>query len=393
VLGVQQPVLDFFPQRTVANLDANKNAITIKDLLTMRAGFECTLEATEATLIEMMASPDWVQFALDLPMADAPGTRWVYCSPATHLLTAVIQRATGMSALDFAREQLFDPLGISDVIWSADPQGIIRGYGDMRLTPHDTAKLGYLYLNQGQWDGRQLLPASWVAAATRPLQENGYGYLWWLSPDFYSARGRGGQWIIVAPDKNMVLVLTNAGAVEEFLASFVFPAARSTAPLPPNPDGVALLESRIQQAAKSPRVAPWPPPSLPTMAQEVSGKTYTLDANPIGFLTCSLTFKKQAEAVVRITAAAGSAPGDEAFEWLVGLDNVERVAPGRFGIPAAAKGSWESEDVFVARVNEIGNNFVWRLSLTFKDDQMTLAMEDLTGFFPHPLEFDGKLQE
>ena len=129
------------------------------------------------------------------------------------------------------------------------------------------------------------------------------------------------------------------------------------------------------------------------MAQEVSGKTYALDANPIGLLTCSLTFQKQAEAVVKITAAAGSASGDEAFEWLVGLDNVERVAPGRFGIPAAAKGSWEREDTFVAHVNEIGNNFVWRLSLPFKGDKVTLTMEDLTGFFPHVLSFHGKLQE
>jgi CubicO group peptidase (beta-lactamase class C family) len=187
IKSVAQPVLDFFPDRTVANLDASKEAMTLEDLLTMRSGFKCTPQQMELTLQEMMASPDWVQFTLDLPMAAEPGTSYVYCSPNVHLLSAIIQETTGMSAEDFAREYLFGPLGFSDVIWKTDPQGINRGWGDLMLDPHDMAKLGYLFLNEGQWDGQQVLSSAWVEKATSPLTRHNlaisdYGYLWWVDP-------------------------------------------------------------------------------------------------------------------------------------------------------------------------------------------------------------------
>jgi hypothetical protein len=191
----------------------------------------------------------------------------------------------------------------------------------------------------------------------------------------------------------LIVVLTNGRAVQEILSSYIFPAAKSTSPLTPNPDGVALLASKIQQAAESPQVAPQSVPPLPATAQEVSGQTYTLDANPFGLSTLSLTFQGQTEALVRITSGPGGAPGDETFGWLVGLDNVERTVPGRFGVPAAAKGFWESDNVFVVQVNEVGNNFNWRLSLAFEDNQVTLTMQDMTGFFPDAISIGGKRQQ
>ncbi len=185
--SVEQPVLDFFPESSVANLDANKSAMTLEDLLTMRSGFQCS---GEASVREMMASPDWSQFTLDLPMAAEPGTRYVYCSPNSHLLSAIIQETTGMSALAFAQEHLFRPLGVSDVIWPTDPQGNNWGWGDLKLAPHDMAKLGYLFLNEGRWDGQQVVSAAWAKAAT---SGGSYGYQWWLKPSgAYFATGGGG---------------------------------------------------------------------------------------------------------------------------------------------------------------------------------------------------------
>jgi len=107
----------------------------------------------------MWTAADWVQFVLDRPVRWVPGTRFVYCSPGTHLLSAILQQATGMTALQFAREYLFTPLGIRDVIWPADPQGVTRGWGDIRLHPHDMAKIGFLWRNRGVWDGRQVVSA------------------------------------------------------------------------------------------------------------------------------------------------------------------------------------------------------------------------------------------
>jgi CubicO group peptidase (beta-lactamase class C family) len=145
IASVRQPVLSFFPGRQIANVDADKNAMTLEDLLTMRAGLECVNTPTELSLIQMMQSQNWVQYALDLPMVDAPGERFVYCSPAPHLLQAVIQAATGQQTLGFATKSLFTPLGITDFIWPLDPQGVVHGWGDMRMTPYDMAKIGLLY--------------------------------------------------------------------------------------------------------------------------------------------------------------------------------------------------------------------------------------------------------
>lgn len=127
ITGVETPVLDYFPDLTIANLSPRKERMTLEHLLTMRSGFECDPTNSEATLTEMTNSPDWVQFALDLPMAEEPGQRRVYCSPNVHLLSAIIERATGMSTLDFAQEHLFEPLGIIDVEWLTDPQNRSAG--------------------------------------------------------------------------------------------------------------------------------------------------------------------------------------------------------------------------------------------------------------------------
>jgi len=161
-LELDQPLVSFFPGRTIANRDAGKEHITVRHLASMSSGLDCTADYDEATLREMQASSDWVQFTLDRPMIDEPGSRFVYCSPGMHLLSAILQQATGMTALDFARQNLFEPLGIHDVIWPADPQGVTHGWGDLYMHPHDMAKLGYLWLNHGQWGGRQIVSRAWV---------------------------------------------------------------------------------------------------------------------------------------------------------------------------------------------------------------------------------------
>jgi CubicO group peptidase (beta-lactamase class C family) len=254
--SVDQPLLDFFPGRTIANLDANKEAMTLEHVLTMATGWECrdSYLYRWRGLVEMERSQDWVQFMLDLPMAEEPGTRFEYCNGASFVLSAIIQETTGMSALEFAEMHLFGPLGISDVVWPSNPQGISIGWGEMRMRPHDMAKIGYLYLNEGRWDGEQIVPADWVAASTRKhisgTLQDGYGYQWWVRDDgIYMALGYAGQFIVVVPEKNLVVVFTSELEEEDFytpqtlLDDFIIPAAQSSAPLPANPDGVARLEA------------------------------------------------------------------------------------------------------------------------------------------------------
>ena len=260
--GVDQPLLSFFPDRTAANLDPDKEAMTLEHVLTMATGLECrdSYLYRWRGLRQMEESEDWVQFMLDLPMAEPPGTRFEYCNGASFLLSAIVQQTTGMSALAFAEAHLFGPLGISDVEWPSNPQGISMGWSELRMTPHDMAKIGYLYLNHGRWDGQQIVPAGWVADSTRQQMpatlEDGYGYQWWVTDDgMYMALGYAGQFIFVVPDKEMVVVFVSHLAEQDFYApqrlleDMIVPAAKSSSPLPENPGGVARLKASIEALA------------------------------------------------------------------------------------------------------------------------------------------------
>jgi len=129
--SVKQPVLNFFPERTAANLDANKEAMTLEHILMMASGLGCrdSYLYRWRGLNQMRQTDDWVQFMLDLPMTEPPGTRFEYCNGASFLLSAIIQETTGMSASAFAEAHLFGPLGISDVEWPSNSQGITIGWG------------------------------------------------------------------------------------------------------------------------------------------------------------------------------------------------------------------------------------------------------------------------
>ena len=399
--SIEQPVLGFFPEMTAANLDANKQAMTLEDLLTMQTGFDF-ISQPEDTLWEMMlTTDDWVQFTLNLPMLEAPGTSFAYCSPGSHLLSAIIQQTTGMSALDFANEYLFSPLGISDVAWPSDPQGITHGWSDLHMSPHDMAKIGYLYLNNGSWDGQQIVPVEWVTTATEVHAEcgnnSGYGYQWWILPEHYSAIGHGGQYIKVSPDSNLVVVLTGGGGitsiVDEVLFSYVFPAVRSDKPLPANPDSVASLEHLIQSLSTAPPAQPKDVPPLPEIAQIISGKTYQLDANPFGLQSITLTFNEQDEALLRLTSSGVLTMGDTEYEWLIGMDDVERFSPGTFDIPVAGKGSWETDCYFSAQIDETGSYHTWQVGLHFEGDEVICRLQDLGESVRDYPKFVGQLVE
>ncbi len=164
-------VLDFLDHRNIANVDQRKEAITVQNLLDMTSGIEWTEQVgsiipATATDVQMGKSLDWVKFVLDRPMSSPPGDIFNYNSGNPHLLSAILTKLTGMSALEYAKAKLFGPLGISDVFWSFDPQGISIGGWGLYLKPRDMAKIGYLYLHNGVWEGKQLLPPEWVNKPT-----------------------------------------------------------------------------------------------------------------------------------------------------------------------------------------------------------------------------------
>lgn len=265
IKDVNQPVLTIFPDLTPDESNAHKQAMTIEHLLMMATGLKCQDSYLYGWrgLWEMHQSADWVQYMLDLPMMEVPGTRFEYCNGATFLLSAIIQKTTGMKTLDFAKKHLFGPLGIKDVKWRSNPQGIDFGYGDMWLNPHDMAKIGWLFLKKGRWADRQIISEKWVKVATKKHISStifeGYGYQWWVDPfGFYVAVGFRGQFIFVLPAHNLVVVFTSDLEGENFylprtlLTQYIVPAIASSGALKPAPSQTARLNSIIDSCATGP---------------------------------------------------------------------------------------------------------------------------------------------
>jgi CubicO group peptidase (beta-lactamase class C family) len=219
IKDVDQRVMDFFPDRTIAKLDSRKQNLTIKHLLTMSDGMdwhEVDLPYThpDNSLGQMWQRDDVIQHVLDQPMTREPGEAWSYNSGTSILLGNIIEQASGQSVLSFARQHLFDPLGIGNLYWSKADRSHYHTDGGLYMVPRDMARLGYLMLNDGRWDETQILPRDWVDEASRAHYQTdgsyGYGYQWWTLPQdgIYAATGHYDQAIYVIPEADMVVVFT-----------------------------------------------------------------------------------------------------------------------------------------------------------------------------------------
>jgi CubicO group peptidase (beta-lactamase class C family) len=215
--GLDQPISDYYGEILQDEGDAAKQSITIGNLLSMQAGLETTSFYNYGAWV---LSDDWVRFALQQPMLAEPGTRLLYSTGNTHLLSTILTRATGKSTLQFARDELGDPLGLHIEAWPTDPNGIYFGGNNMEITPRQMLAFGELYLNNGRANGRQIIPESWVDLSLRPRVESSrqrgryYGYGWWVRdmagvPIAY-AWGYGGQFILVAKNLDLVAVTTSS---------------------------------------------------------------------------------------------------------------------------------------------------------------------------------------
>jgi CubicO group peptidase (beta-lactamase class C family) len=232
--GVKNPVLDFFPHRTFMNLDELKQSMTLEDLLTMRSGLDWEEGMPEYQA--MQATRDWVGFVLNKTMAVEPGSQFNYCSGCSHVMSAIIQETTGVSTLEFAQRRLFEPLNISNFHWGLDGSGIPNGGWGLEMTPRDMAKFGYLFLNEGTWDGQQIVPSNWVRLSTQTGLPTGevvdYAYQWWVdsASGLYAAQGLNGQKIYVIPGLELVVVFTanmdDTTPIFELVEDWVIPAAR-----------------------------------------------------------------------------------------------------------------------------------------------------------------------
>jgi CubicO group peptidase (beta-lactamase class C family) len=219
-LGVDSPIGPFLDS-IAPSLPADKRAITVRNLLTMTSGFDW-FESGAIGYNDWVLSGDPIHFLLDKPLVSTPGQSFNYNSAAVHLLSVVVQQATGVAIPDFAQENLFTPLGITRVRWEAFPDGRVNGGAGIDLRPRDLAKLGQLWLQTGRTGSRQVVDSRWIDAATQPtfpfvpttdpVRQLSYGWLWWLAPPgaptAFFAWGHGGQFIWVVPGLDAVIVVT-----------------------------------------------------------------------------------------------------------------------------------------------------------------------------------------
>jgi CubicO group peptidase (beta-lactamase class C family) len=230
----------------VANLDDRKNAMTVRDLLTMRSGFDWNEDVYAGSPLQRLndCGCDWLRFVLDWPMREAPGTRWEYVSGGVILLGGVITEAVGQPLDRFAAQYLFTPMDVQGAYWiSGRPDGLPHTGGGLYLRPRDMAKIGQLVLDDGRWRGRQIVSSAWMrestaahVAAVRTFGSHpvDYGFLWWtMSPsEIVTASGARGQWIFVSRRDRLVVTATGANdnglwvGPADFLYSDILPAIR-----------------------------------------------------------------------------------------------------------------------------------------------------------------------
>ncbi|MEO0558564.1 MAG: serine hydrolase [Bacteroidota bacterium] len=220
---VHVPAMSFFEAYRPFETDARKEAMTLEDLLTMRSGllWQDTggYDSDEHDTIKLEASDAWIQFVLDKPSDSQPGTRWQYNDGASVLIGKILREATGQRADDWARDRLFQPLGIDAIYWKITPDGEADTEGGLYLRTEDLARIGYLFLRGGEWNGTQVISREWVEASTAPVvphirgpQSIGYGYQWWVPRHengharIFAANGYGGQFLLVSPEHDIVAV-------------------------------------------------------------------------------------------------------------------------------------------------------------------------------------------
>lgn len=376
---IRQPLLSFFPERTIANRDSNKEAITIEDLLTMQPGLDCADEKI-GSVPQPGEGKEWVQYFLDLPMDSSPGQKLVYCTGGVHLLSSILTRATMTSTAAYAQSRLFTPLGISQdsILWPSDPEGITLGGYGIEMRPSDMAKLGLLYLYGGKWQDKQIVPEEWVAASTRVHSigdnDKNYGYLFWVYPDHFAAEGLGEQKIQVVKDRNLVAVMTAAidwqkGApLEKLLQDYIVPAAQSDGPLPANPTALAKLQNKVKFLAEPLQ----PVPALPEIARQISGKSYVFETNSVGWKALTPIFEEgAAEARVILQTETGDST------VAIGLDNVYRQTQTE-GNSQWLRGRWEGNSTFVARQLQLSPALEeMEFRLEFTGDQLNVHAQEM----------------
>ncbi|HNY78972.1 MAG: serine hydrolase [Sedimentisphaerales bacterium] len=376
-LSLDDEVLEFFPDAAPAEPGHNLKEMRVHDLLRMSTGHQ-----TEPP------RPDdqpWTRAFLAHPVPFKPGTHFLYNTSGTYMLSAIVQKATGQTVLDYLQPRLFGPLGIENPTWEVSPEGVSTGGYGLSVRTEDIARFGQLYLQKGRWQGQQLVPAAWIEAATRLQTSNGsnpnsdwdqgYGYQFWRCRHrLYRGDGAFGQYCIVMPEQDAVIAITSGirdmQAVMNLIWDRLLPAMKDTA-LPADDASARKLAQRLKSLALR-------TPEGNGRAASVSGRKYVFAAND--------------QKVEAITLEGDGSNGDVTVtirvdgadrrivcgrkEWREG-----RIAWSQFPAqPIAAAGAWTENDIFNAKVCLYETPYIYTIRLKFAGQQLQYDCEANVSF-------------
>lgn len=380
--SIDDPVLPFFQDEGFAETDSFLASMCVRHLLTMSTGHAIDTWA----YMNERSDGDWIKGFFEVPVLYAPGTHFVYNTGATYMLSAIVQKTTGMKLVDYLQPRLFEPLGIQDISWQESPQGITAGGIGLSAKTEDIARFGQLYLQKGMWQGVQLLPEAWVMEATAYQISNGeagpsdwtqgYGYQFWrCRHGAYRGDGVFGQYCVVMPEQEAVLAITGGMDVFDMqrpldlLWEILLPAMghesldEDTVSYHRLIEKLSSLSLPLMQGQISSPVAAW-----------VSYQTYEFDANELGIATMILNFDRSG-CVVRVKTVRGEEtfscgyetwhPGQTALfndPWLSGLT------------PVVASGVWTAKDSFTMVVRLYETPFFHTVVYHFGDDELIVEM-------------------
>ena len=375
-LTVDDPVLKFFPEEAPSIPSENLKAMRVRHLLSMNTGHkeDTTARVFGGRLHVSLLGPrvrheenvtggilsgddNWPRAFLSLPVEYPPGTWFVYNTAATYMLSAIITKLTGQSLLDYLRPRLFEPLGIQNPTWETDPRGINLGGTGLHIKTEDIARFGQMYLQKGMWEEEQIVPAQWIAEATRAISDNsntqtnpdwtvGYGYQFWrCRHDAYRGDGAFGQYCIVMPAQQAVLAMISGVRDMQMVLDKVWehllPAMQPGA-LPADPRAHNELCDKLAALALSvPQGQPWSP-----RAKQCSGKTYKLEGNALNLESFAIKFDERSSHLIVHDERGKHRIQIGYSTWVKGLTDLR----GWSDEPIAASGAWTAEDTFEVRV-------------------------------------------
>jgi CubicO group peptidase (beta-lactamase class C family) len=366
-----QPVLNYFPEYTIKN-DTLKT-LRIKDLLNMSSGLQCSWNDGEKELKQMRNSEDWVKFMFSLPFETMPGKKFSYCSGNFYLLAEILQRATKMTCLDFARRYLFKPMEFGQNYWLKNNKGVNHGWGDLYLSTYDMAKIGCLILDKGKWNGLQLVSKKWIEKIV-PLYKiqktESYGYGWWLdseNPDEIQAVGRGGQRLFIFKDKKMIIATTGGGFEAGDIDNLVLESINS---YNINRNWHLLLGSTVKtlqspEAIHTEIINNFTPGDL--------NKDFQFAKNDLGLNTVRFE-QRNKDYYFIINFLDGTEE-----EHLIGMDNQYRISKECvLGLPLAIKGFWDN-DKLIIYYNDFCRINLYKFTFTFSENDINFDLRDQTN--------------